>query len=208
MTPEALLNSGLEALSLPLDGARRDLLLEFVALLEKWNKVYNLTALRERELMVSHHLLDSLAILPHIAADALADIGSGAGLPGVPLAIAKPELDVTLIEPTDKRVAFLRQVVASLKLPNVTIVAKRVEDVEAVRRYPAIVSRAFADLRTFVASCRHLLLPGGAFYAMKGTFPADEIAQLPAGFRVREALRIAVPFLEAQRHLIIVETVE
>lgn len=208
MTAAALLDSGLEALSLNLDGAHRRLLLEFVALLEKWNKVYNLTAVREPEQMVSHHLLDSLAISRHIAGDALLDVGSGAGLPGVPLAIAKPELEVTLLEPTEKRVAFLRQVVASLKLPNVTVVPKRVEDVEPERRYPAIVSRAFADLRAFVESSRHLLQPGGAFYAMKGVFPKEEIAHLPFGFRVRNALRIAVPFLDAERHLIIVETVE
>jgi 16S rRNA (guanine527-N7)-methyltransferase len=176
-----------------------------LALLEKWNRVYNLTAIREPERMVTHHLLDSLSILPHVRGPNVLDVGSGAGLPGIPLAIAAPGLAVTLLDSNYKKVAFLQQAVAELHLANVTVVAARVESWATDARFETIVSRAFADLGEFVAAAARLLAPGGTIAAMKGVHPHDEIERLPAGFRVREVLKLDVPLLDAERHLVLVE---
>jgi 16S rRNA (guanine527-N7)-methyltransferase len=177
----------------------------YLALLEKWNRVYNLTAIREPERMVTHHLLDSLAILPHVRGPKVLDVGSGAGLPGIPLAIAAPGLAVTLLDSNYKKVAFLQQAVAELHLANVTVVAERVESWPTDARFETIVSRAFADLGEFAAAAARLLAPGGTIAAMKGVHPHDEIERLPAGFRVREVLKLDVPLLDAERHLVLVE---
>jgi 16S rRNA (guanine527-N7)-methyltransferase len=176
-----------------------------LALLEKWNRVYNLTAIREPERMVTHHLLDSLSILPHVRGPNVLDVGSGAGLPGIPLAIAAPGLAVTLLDSNYKKVAFLQQAVAELHLANVTVVAARVESWATDARFETIVSRAFADLGEFVGAAARLLAPGGTIAAMKGVHPHDEIERLPAGFRVREVLKLDVPLLDAERHLVLVE---
>jgi 16S rRNA (guanine527-N7)-methyltransferase len=177
----------------------------YLALLEKWNRVYNLTAIREPERMVTHHLLDSLAILPHVRGPNVLDVGSGAGLPGIPLAVASPGLAVTLLDSNYKKVAFLQQAVAELRLANATVVAERVESWPTDARFETIVSRAFADLGEFVAAAARLLAPGGTIAAMKGVHPHDEIERLPAGFRVREVLKLDVPLLDAERHLVLVE---
>jgi len=208
MTAEEQLAAGLRALQLDLDPSQQNQLLDYTELLAKWNRVYNLTALRDPALMVSHHLLDSLAVSRYISQDRLLDIGTGAGLPGVPLAIARPQLEVTLLEPNQKRIAFLRQVAATLKLRNVVIIPERVEHAQVKTLFPAIISRAFAELADFVESAKRLLLPGGVIYAMKGTYPREEIDRLPAQFRVREIVRLDVPTLDAERHLVIVERVE
>lgn len=208
MTAEEQLAAGLRTLQLDIDRLRQNQLLEYTELLAKWNRVYNLTALRDPTQMVSHHLLDSLAVSRHVGQDRLLDVGAGAGLPGVPLAIARPQLEVTLLEPNQKRVAFLRQVVATLKLKNVVIIPERVEHAQVKTLFPAIISRAFSELADFVESAKRLLLPGGVIYAMKGTYPHEEIDRLPPQFRVREVVRLQVPMLDAERHLVIVERVE
>jgi 16S rRNA (guanine527-N7)-methyltransferase len=177
----------------------------YLALLEKWNRVYNLTAIREPERMVTHHLLDSLAILPHVRGPRVLDVGSGAGLPGIPLAIASPGLAVTLLDSNYKKVAFLQQAVAELHLANVTVVAARVESWATDARFETVVSRAFADLGEYAAAAARLLAPGGTIAAMKGVHPHDEIERLPAGFRVREVLKLDVPLLDAERHLVLAE---
>ena len=199
------LRRGLLALGVGLSDAQIERLERYLALLEKWNRVYNLTAIREPERMVTHHLLDSLAILPHVRGPRVLDVGSGAGLPGIPLAIASPALAVTLLDSSHKKAAFLQQAVAELQLANATVVTARVESWQTDTRYDAIVSRAFADLGDFASAAARLLAPGGTIAAMKGVHPHDEIERLPAGFRVHEVLKLDVPLLDAERHLVLVE---
>ena len=202
---EAALEHGLDALGLDLRLAQVERLERYLDLLEKWNRVYNLTGIRERARMVTHHLLDSLAILPHVKGPRVLDVGSGAGLPGIPLAIANPELHVTLLESNHKKAAFLRQAVTELGLAGAEVETQRVESWETATRFDTIVSRAFAELGQFVASTGRLLAPGGMLLAMKGVYPRDELAHLPGGYRVRETVKLAVPQLDAERHLVMVE---
>jgi 16S rRNA (guanine527-N7)-methyltransferase len=199
------LRRGLLALGVGMSDGQIEAFERYLALLEKWNRVYNLTAIREPERMVTHHLLDSLAILPHVRGPRVLDVGSGAGLPGIPLAIAAPELAVTLLDSSHKKAAFLQQAVAELQLANATVVTARVESWPTDARYDTIVSRAFADLGEFVSAAARLLAPGGIAAAMKGVHPHDEIERLPAGFRVRQILKLGVPLLDAERHLVLVE---
>jgi 16S rRNA (guanine527-N7)-methyltransferase len=201
------LRRGLLALGVGLSDQQIDGLERYLALLEKWNRVYNLTAIREPERMVTHHLLDSLAILPHVRGPRVLDVGSGAGLPGIPLAMASPGLAVTLVDSSHKKAAFLQQAVAELQLANATVVTARVESWQTDARYDTIVSRALADLGEFVSAAARLLAPGGTIAAMKGVHPHDQIERLPAGFRVRQVLKLEVPLLDAERHLALVEPV-
>ena len=196
---------GAAALGLDLDAGQRDRLGRYLALLEKWNRVYNLTAIRERERMVTHHLLDSLAIAAYLRGPRILDVGSGAGLPGIPLAIARPELAVTLLDANRKKAAFMQQAIAELALPNAEVVTVRVESWETVSAFDTIVSRAFAELAELVAASIHLLAPGGAIAAMKGVHPHEEIGRLPAGVQTARVIRLEVPGLEAERHLVMVE---
>jgi 16S rRNA (guanine527-N7)-methyltransferase len=203
--PKAQLDRGLEELGLRLDRAARKRLLEFTELLEKWNRIHNLTGIRGAEQIVSGHLLDCLAIVPHVNADRALDVGSGAGFPGIPLAIARPASQVTLLDSNQKKAAFLRQVVSDLQLDNATVVEERVESWQPQEKFDLIVSRALAETGEFVRASRHLLAPGGVFAAMKGVVPRDELERLPQGYRVRDIIPLTVPGLEAQRHLILVE---
>lgn len=206
MTPRQQLERGLAALGLDLPEGAQDKLLAYAALLGKWNKVYNLTALRGKAQVVGHHLLDSLAVLPHLGeARRLADIGSGGGLPGIPLAIARPDLQVALVESSHKKSAFLQQARIELELDNVTVHCARVEAMQPAEKFDTVISRAFSDLPEFVRLAGHLLAPEGAIFAMKGVYPYEELAQLPAGWRVRETRPLNVPGLDAQRHLVIIE---
>jgi 16S rRNA (guanine527-N7)-methyltransferase len=199
------LRRGLLALGVASSDEQIARLERYLALLEKWNRVYNLTAIREPERMVTHHLLDSLAILSHVRGPRVLDVGSGAGLPGIPLAIASPTLAVTLLDSSDKKTAFLRQAVADLGLANATVVTARVESWETDARFDTIVSRAFADLGEFVSAAARLLAPGGTIAAMKGVQPHEEIERLPTGVRVRQVVKLDVPLLDAERHLVLVE---
>ena len=206
MTPREQLARGLTALGLDLPAEANDRLLAYAALLGKWNKVYNLTALREESRVVSHHLLDSLAVLPHLdVVRRLADIGSGGGLPGIPLAIARPDMQVALVESSHKKSAFLQQAKIELKLDKVAVHCERVEALQPGEAFDAVVSRAFSDLAEFVRLAGHLVAEGGVLLAMKGIHPYEEIALLPDGWRVRETKPLSVPGLEAQRHLVIIE---
>lgn len=204
MNLPAQLQAGLTELGRELDATARGRLLDYLALLDKWNRVYNLTAIHEPERMVSHHLLDSLAVLPHVDAERLLDVGSGAGLPGIPLAVARPTLQVTLLESSHKKAAFLQQAAIELGLTNVEVVHARAQDHRPARPFPRIISRALSDLSEFVRLTDHLLADGGRWLAMKGVYPHEEIAQL-AGARVVQAVRLKVPTLTAERHLIILE---
>jgi 16S rRNA (guanine527-N7)-methyltransferase len=196
---EALVAMGLEP-----DSRQEVALLDYLALLAKWNKTYNLTAIHDPERMLTHHILDSLAIASHVGAGPLLDVGSGAGLPGIPLAIMRPGLKVTLLDASQKKCGFMRQATIELKLPNVTVVHGRVEDFQPAGGFPQVVSRAFSDLSEFVRLTRHLVAEGGEWLAMKGLYPNEEIAQLK-GARVTRDVPLHVPGLDADRHLIVME---
>lgn len=207
MIARDVLQDGVAALGLSLEEAQLAQLSAFAAQLEKWNRVYNLTALREPGEILTHHLLDSLAIVPHIPHGALLDVGTGGGFPGVPIAIAQPARRVALLDSSDKKTSFLRQIKGLLALENVSVYCHRVEAWAAPVAYDVIVSRAFSSLRVFVERCARLLQPGGTLLAMKGLVPDGEIADLPPGFRVREVVPLEVPGLAAQRHLVSIEAV-
>ena len=197
------LPSGLAELGLDLPAAAQQQLLAFRDLLLKWNKTYNLTALRDPEQAISHHLLDSLAILPHVGPGPLLDVGSGGGLPGIPLAIARPALAVTMVDSVHKKATFLQQAAIQLGLKNVTAHHARVEEMRG--QYAQISSRAFAELKLFVDLTRHLLVPDGRWLAMKGQRPDDELQSLPADIVVEAVIPLSVPGLDAERHLIILK---
>lgn len=206
MSQAAILDEGLAALGVTLPAGARERLLGYAALLLKWNRVYNLTAIRDPGQAVTHHLLDALSVLPHLGAIArLADVGSGGGLPGIPLALARPDLAVTSVEAVGKKASFQQQARIELGLANFEVVCARVENVRVELPFDAVISRAFSELADFVALTRHLLRPGGRLMAMKGVYPRDELERLPAGVRVAAAPALAVPGLAAQRHLIILE---
>ncbi len=197
------LAAGLTRLGIELTTEQNEKLLAFRDLLLKWNKTYNLTALRDPEQAISHHLLDSLAILPHVGNGPLLDVGSGGGLPGIPLAIARPELSVSMVDTVQKKATFLQQAAIQLGLKNVTVHHARVEQLAG--HYAQISSRAFAEIGLFTSLTRHLLAPGGRWLAMKGIHPDDEINTLPADIVVDQIIPLHVPGLDAERHLIILK---
>lgn len=196
------LAAGLERLSLEVSPEQQRRMLDYLGLLERWNRSFNLTAVRDPLQMVSRHLLDSLSILPWVRGPRVLDAGTGAGLPGVPLAIARPEWRLTLLDSAGKKIRFLRQVRRELELENIEPVQARLEDFRPDDGFDCIVSRAFASLADFAAAARHL----GArarLLAMKGRFPASELEALPDGFRVEATEELEVPGLQEQRHLVI-----
>lgn len=198
------LTEAIDSMGIRLESRQEVALLDYLALLAKWNRTYNLTAIHEPERMLTHHVLDSLAVLPYVGPGPLLDVGSGGGLPGIPLAIARPDLEVTLLDTSQKKCSFMQQAVIELKLAKVQVVHARVEELHREGGYPQIVSRAFSELREFVALTRHLLADGGEWLAMKGLYPNEEIALLK-GARVKRDIRLYVPGLEADRHLIVME---
>lgn len=198
------LGEGIDALGLALDARQRKQLADYLALLAKWNKTYNLTAIREPARMVTHHALDSLAVLPHLPSTPalrVLDVGSGGGLPGIPIAIARPDWRVVMVDPNHKKAAFLTQAAIELGLSNAAAYATRVEDLRNETPFDLVISRAFADLATFASSSARHLAPQGALVAMKGVHPAEEIEQVKDAFAV-EPIAIAVPGLDASRHLV------
>jgi 16S rRNA (guanine527-N7)-methyltransferase len=204
MSEKEVLERGLSRFGLSFSSEVSTRLLDYLSLLEKWNQAINLTAIRERDRMVTHHLLDSLSVIPHLPKQGhqLADIGSGAGLPGIPLAIARPDVTVTLVEPNQKKVAFLRQAKGALGLTNLEVLGKRVEDIPGTS-FDCVISRAFADLPDFVRVSERILMRQGMLIAMKGLVPYEEIGRLPPHAKTTiEA--IDLPDLAASRHLIIV----
>lgn len=201
--PHATLATGLSTLGL--DPALALPLSRYLDLLARWNRTYNLTAIRDPGEMVTLHLLDSLSMHAHMDGVArLADLGTGAGLPGIPLAIARPGLEVTLVESNGKKARFLREAVRSLGLANARVVESRAEAVDKPSAFDAITARAMATLADIIAVGGHLLAPGGRLLAMKGVRPEAEIAALPTGWRVEAIHPLAVPGLAAERHLVVV----
>jgi len=203
-----VLAAGITALGLDLDDAAQTKLLDYLALLQKWNRTHNLTAIREPERMLTHHVLDALATLPHLPQPPglrLIDVGSGGGSPGVPLAVARSDWRVTLLDSKRKKATFLRQVAAELDLRNVAVAASRVEDYLPEVPFDVAISRAFAELAPFVACARHLVRAGGFLVAMKGAYPQQELAHLPADVQVAAVPALAVPGLDGARHLVVVQ---
>ena len=201
------LERGLAAMGVDLPSAPRERLLAYLALLYKWNRTYSLTALKEQDRAVSHHLLDSLSILPFVPGGRLLDVGSGGGTPGIPLAIARPDLSVTLLDSHSKKAAFLRQAAIELDLPNVSVHGGRVEQYHPADGFAAIVSRAFAELADFATLSRHLLTTDGVWLAMKGVRPDGEIVRLPGGVRVEAVHPLCVPGVDGERHLVVMRRV-
>ena len=204
-TPRAALERGLADLALALPSGASEKLLAYLALLAKWNQTYNLTAIRDPLQAVSHHVLDSLVVLRELSdcKGQLVDVGSGGGLPGIPLAIADPARAVTLNDANEKKGAFLRQAVIELGLSNATVHVGRAEDWHPAAGFAVVISRGLASLVDFLERCRHLAAPTGVLAAMKGAYPRDELAQLPPGCDCRDVRRLKVPLLDAERHLVL-----
>lgn len=207
-THDADLAAGIATLGVALTDAQRATLAAYLALLAKWNKTYNLTAIREPARMITHHLLDALAVVPHLPAHPgtrILDVGSGGGVPGIPLAIARPDAHVAMIDSNHKKAAFLMQAAIELGLQNVESHAVRVEDYAPAAPFDVVISRAFSDLAAFATVAARHVAPQGKMFAMKGVHPDEELASLPQEFVVLAAPALEVPGLDASRHLIIMQ---
>jgi 16S rRNA (guanine527-N7)-methyltransferase len=200
-----LLAPGLKTLEVALPAGGEARLIAYVELLSRWNQAYNLTAIRDPGEMLTKHVLDSLAVLPFVAAGTCADVGTGAGLPGIPLAVARPEVRFTLLDSNGKKTRFVTQAVAELKLGNVEVVQARTEAWKPPVLFPQVLSRAFASLADFAKLAGGLAAPGGRLLAMKGADPQDELAALPAGFKLLKVHPLRVPGLDAERCLVELE---
>ncbi len=179
-------------------------LLQFLQLLAKWNQTYNLTSVCDPEKMITQHVLDSLAILPYIQGKRILDVGSGAGLPGIPLALVLPQMQFVLLDSNGKKTRFLTHVVQSLKIPNIQVMQTRVEELKNVECFDIVMARAFSSLHDFLQKTQHLCCNDGKFLAMKGAHPTDEIKEIPAGFKLEAVHPLKVPGLDAQRCLVCV----
>lgn len=204
MKLDTLLARGLKTMGLDLPATAPTQLLAYLQLLEKWNRHYNLTAVRDPEQMVPRHLLDSLSLLPFLAGPRVLDIGTGAGLPGIPLALARPELSFTLLDSNVKKTTFVRQAVHELGIGNIEVLHTRSEKFTPAEKFNTITARAFSSLAEIVAVAAHLCAPGGRILAMKGVFPEEELAAVGANYRI-EVKALTVPGLDAARHLVILE---
>lgn len=207
------LAEGIHALGLTLDNSCQQKLLAYIALLNKWNKVYNLTAIRDPRAMVGLHILDSLALVSPLMrqlndGNTILDVGSGGGLPGICVAIASPTLEITMLDSLQKKTTFIRQAIGELGITNAHVVCERIEKYQPATQFNVITSRAFAELADFVNGAKHLLAPHGKFIAMKGVYPHDEIARIPNSYRVSEVIKLHVPQVDGERHLVVIESVE
>jgi 16S rRNA (guanine527-N7)-methyltransferase len=201
-----VLAAGIADMALAVTPQQQEQLMDYLGLMFKWNAVYNLTSLRDPQQMVTHHVLDSLAAVPAFAAAKnILDVGSGGGLPGIVLAIVRPDAHVSMIDTVHKKTAFLTQVKAELGLANVTVYTARVEQLQVSDKFDVITSRAFADLSDFVNWSAHLLQDGGRYIALKGVAPKDEQERLPAAWKVSGVQPLQVPRLDAERHLVFIE---
>ncbi|MDR2195092.1 MAG: 16S rRNA (guanine(527)-N(7))-methyltransferase RsmG [Gallionellaceae bacterium] len=206
MTAAEKLADGIADLGLAITPDVQHKLMAYLALLQKWNKTYNLTAIRSTEAAVSNHLLDSLAVLPHLWPKRWLDVGAGAGLPGLVLALARPEWEFTLLDSNSKKTGFMQQAAIELGVANVTVCCARVEEWQPAEKFDGIISRAFAKTADFVSLTRHLLAPGGRWAAMKGE-PEQELAALPPGVEVEQLVHLQVPELGAARSLVILKAI-
>ncbi len=206
MTLEEQIARGLVAMDIAVSPAQRGRLAAHLELIAKWNRVHNLTAIRDTSQMVTLHLLDSLSILPQLeGAGTFPDVGPGPGFPGIPIAVVRDDASITLVESSHKKCAFLQQAKTDLRLANIDIACERVERLKPAAPFDAVVSRAFSDLPDFIAQAGHLVAPGGKPVAMKGVYPYDEIGRVPPTHRLSRVLELHVPSLEAKRHLVVLE---
>ena len=196
------LQEGAVALGLDLSGAQRDALMRFLGLLKKWNRAYNLTSLSDMAAMVSGHVLDSLSIHAYLSGQRILDVGSGAGLPGVPVAIANPDKRIVLLDSNAKKTRFLQQVATEIRLTTVQVVQVRVEDYHDKRGFDAVICRALGSLNEFVVGAGRLCKPSGRIIAMKGRYPQQELGDLPPGYKIAAVHKLAVPGLSAERHAV------
>jgi 16S rRNA (guanine527-N7)-methyltransferase len=199
---EELLRRGLPELGIPADEELVTACADFLRLLAKWNQAWNLTSIRDPLEMVPLHILDSLTARPFLHGQRILDVGCGAGLPGIPLALTEPARHFTLVDATLKKITFVRQAIAELKLKNAVAEHARIEDYSAVPPFDTVICRAFAALPEFIRDAERLVAPGGQFLAMKGRLPADELAALPEGWRAAAVTPVRVPGLDAERHII------
>lgn len=202
---EAHLAEGLARLGMSATPGQTGALLHFLALLHKWNRAFNLTALKDPADLVVRHILDSLTARPYLAGQAVLDVGAGAGLPGIPLAVFEPSRRFTLLDSSGKKIRFLRQVLLEIALPNVALVQARAESYRPESPFDTVVCRAFGTLAKFARCCGQLVAPGGRLVAMKGRYPAAELARLPSPWQASEVARTRVPFLDAERHIAVLE---
>lgn len=198
----ALFSQGIAALKLTLSADQRASLLGYLQLLGKWNRVYSLTAIRDPREMITRHLLDSLAVLRYIKGPRVLDVGTGAGVPGIPLAVALPDVQFVLLDSVAKKTRFVVQAVSELGLKNVTVETQRVENYRPAELFDTVISRAYASLAEFITAAGPLCRRDGVLLAMKGRHPQEELASLPSGYRLREAARLIVPGLDEERHAI------
>ncbi len=195
----------LDEAGISLTDHQKNQLVAYVEMLHKWNKAYNLTSVRDPNEMLIRHILDSIVVAPHLQGERFIDVGTGPGLPGIPLSIVLPDAHFTLLDSLGKRVRFLRQVQHELHLTNITPVHSRVEDFPAEPPFDGVISRAFASLNDMVDWCQHLPGTQGKFYALKGLIPNDEMATLPGEFSVESVIKLDVPHLEGDRHLVVIK---
>ena len=199
-----ILEAGMQQMGVEYSSEQRDMLLTYLQLLMTWNKAYNLTAIRDPGEMIKLHLLDSLAVLPHVSGRRLIDVGTGAGLPGIPLAIMCPERDFTLLDSNGKKTRFLFQARCDLGLSNLKEINSRVENHQPEVPYDAVLSRAFTSVADMVNKCSHLLSPEGLFLAMKGKFPQSELSEVGKDYKVNASHTLQVPGVDGERHLIVI----
>ena len=205
MRPEEILAKGILEQGIVIEADDQKKMMKYLGLLQKWNRTYNLTAIKSIELMVSHHLLDSIAVLPYLKSGRWLDVGSGAGLPGLVLALTRPDWEFELLDSNSKKCSFLQQVIIELNIKNIKIACARVEDYKSEKKFDGVISRAFAELDKFVKLTYHLLTPGGVWVAMKGTLPDQEIQHLPTGIVMKHLISLHVPRLNSERCLAILE---
>lgn len=203
MSLSAKLDQLLAQTALSVSDQQKQQLVAFVELLNKWNKAYNLTSVRDPQEMLVKHILDSLVVSPHLQGSRFIDVGTGPGLPGIPLAIINPDQQYVLLDSLGKRITFIRQVIRQLGLTNVTPIQSRVEEYQPEVRFDGVLSRAFASLQDMAAWCQHLVADSGRFYALKGIFNPDELGELQPHFVLQQKVKLAVPELIGERHLII-----
>lgn len=200
------LNQLLSAAAINISDQQKEQLLAYVNLLAKWNKAYNLTSVREPQQMLIRHIMDSIMVESHLSGNKFIDVGTGPGLPGIPLAIVRPNASFTLLDSLGKRVRFLKQVEHELGLTNLVLVQSRVEDFTDSIGFDGVISRAFASLTDMLNWCHHLLnQDSGRFYALKGIYPAEELKNLVVPFQLESAIKLKIPQLSEERHLIIIK---
>lgn len=201
------LQAYLVKMGLSVEQAKVEKLVAFVQLMDKWNKAYNLTSVRDPKEMLIKHIVDSIVITPHLSGQHYIDVGTGPGLPGIPLAIMLPDTQFVLLDSLGKRIRFIKQVTHELGLPNVQAVQSRVEAFHQHVPYDGVLSRAFASIKDMLHWCQHLVDSQGTFLALKGQFPAEEMDEIPANFKVCEVVKLDVPGLDAQRHLVKIQKI-